>query len=137
MVLAITVILSAVLAGYVFRYPSKMKNVPSADFALSDCPEPLSSGKVFRLTEVSGDSLNPANLRIIIKNGSKEYVLNWNGSAFNDTDVYIPVNGIIYAGKSMVCYQTKPVFTGRTELKVEILYTPAGEFLFKSTVWVE
>ena len=136
-ILAVTVMLAAIVAYRAENMSSRMKNVPSACFALSDCPEPLSSGKVFKITEVGGDTLLPQNLRILIKNGSKAYSLEWNGSAFAGDNLYIPVKGEIMPGKDMTCYQSTEVFSGKTKLIVEIIYKPAGAIIFKGPVWVE
>ncbi len=138
-VLIVTLILSAFLAAYVFRLPVKMRNVPSADFAVYDCPETLSSGKVFTIVEVNGNPLNPSDLEIILQNETSKrvYVLEWNGSAFSGSNLYIPVRGYVTTGKEMVCYQKAPVFSCRTKIKVSILYKPAGAFLFKTDLWVE
>ena len=94
-VLIVTLILSAFLAAYVFRLPAKMKNVPSADFAVYDYPETLSSGKVFTMVEVNGNSINPSALEVILQNetSGRIYVLEWNGSAFSGSNLYIPLRG--------------------------------------------
>ncbi len=138
-VLIVTLILSAFLAAYVFRLPAKMRNVPSADFAVYDCPETLSSGKVFTIVEVSGNSLNPSDLEITLQNETSKriYILEWNGSAFSGSNLYIPVRGYVTNGKEMTCYQRTPVFSCRTKIRVSILYKPASVFLLKTDLWVE
>ncbi len=135
-ILAVTLILGAILAYHAESMNSKMKNVPSSCFSLSDCPETLSSGKVFRLTEVGGDSLIPQNLRILVKNGSSSYDLEWNGSAFTGGNLSIPVNGEITPGTALTCYQNSSVFSGKTKLEVVIIYRPAGAIIFRGSVWV-
>ncbi len=139
-ILAVTVMLAAIVAYRAESMNSKLKNVPSTCFTLSDCPEPLSSGKVFTLTDAGGDSLIPRDIRIIVKNGSNTYDLDWNGSAFvyslNGNTLYIPLQGEIMPGKVLTCYQKGSVFSGKTELEVEVIYKPAGAFLFRGSVWV-
>jgi len=142
-VLLVTAIFAGFLAIYTIRLHSGIMNVPSADFAASDCPEPLSSGKVLTVTEISGGNIAPSTLRFILKNetSGEIYILDWNGSAYDSKYLCIIPNlhgEYITPGDKLTCYcKSEHVILSRTKIHISIVYKPAGVFLFRSSVWVE
>ncbi len=59
------IVVAAIVAYHAESMNSKLKNVSSTCFTLSDRLEHLSSGKIFTLTDAGGDSLIPRD-RIIV-----------------------------------------------------------------------
>ena len=67
LMVAITVILAAVIASFVFGMGSKVKSAPQAQFMLEDAPDTLTNGdteEVFYATLYGGETLKCGDLRL-------------------------------------------------------------------------
>ena len=92
LMVAITVILAAVIASFVFGMGTKVKAAPEAQLILSDHEDQISTGGyrdyLVYITHMGGDALKCDELKVKVTNldkrssGTKTYVLTWRGSNY-------------------------------------------------------
>ena len=93
LMVAITVILAAVIASFVFGLGAKApKSAPQAQLTLSDANDALNNDQddVFTIAHNGGDSISCSNMKIIIYDNQDNLIdiltYNSTGHAFNTTD---------------------------------------------------
>ena len=148
LMVAITVILAAVIASFVFGVGSKVKSAPQAQFMLEDAPDPVSAGPILLATLFGGDDLKCNDIKIQIVNTSSgsSGMLTWNGTGFNWTgnldgvNVYIYTNviddSIINVGDTIKMYQNTTAIISGTTVEFRVIHIPTGTVIYDGRVLV-
>ncbi len=99
LMVAITVILAAVIASFVFGMGSKVKAAPNVQLALSDAEDKLDSNNdvILYVEHYGGDTLKCDELKVIVtdKTNNKIWTLTWNSADNAFEDVNSPGNAPI------------------------------------------
>ena len=165
LMVAITVILAAVIASFVFGMGSKVKSAPNAQLVLSDHEDKIDDNtggdKILYISHYGGDTLKCEDLKIIVfdkTNGQKD-VLTWNQSAnqFQGTNLivnvtagtdgdtngkyyYVAHNGVIEVGDTVVLYESGD-FLGPDDvpatIEVQIVHIPTNSIIFSGEQLVQ
>ncbi len=148
LMVAITVILAAVIASFVFGMGSKVKSAPQASFMLEDNGERINmsstSQPLFDAMLYGGGPLKCDELRITIKdlNTSKTWILNWNKGNFtaDNGDVWGNTSGkkALSPGDKIVFYANEPnakIWPG-DPLEMIVLHIPTGTIIYDGRVVV-
>jgi len=150
LMVAITVILAAVIASFVFGMGSKVKSAPQASFMLEDNSSSIkltnTSQPLFDAMLYGGGPLKCGELRITIKdlNTSQTYVLNWNTTDKNFTAPSEAVWGntsgkaALSPGDKIVFYadETKAKIYPGDPLEMIVLHIPTGTIIYDGRVVV-
>ncbi len=157
LMVAITVILAAVIASFVFGMGSKVKSAPQAQFMLEDAPQSVnSSGSsiLFYATLYGGEDLkcNDLKLQVVDTSNGKSYLLTWNSSidcfvynwnktlgkyemyAYGDGNVL--KDGIINVGDMIKINQTRPLISSGTTIEFRVIHIPTGTVIYDGRVLV-
>ena len=144
LMVAITVILAAVIASFVFGMGSKVKSAPQAQFMLQDNSSPVSNGPLFDAMSYGGDVLTCGDLRITLKDLThpNTWVLTWNDTAkrfeYGNTIYTSTIQNVIKPGDTITFLQsttTPQVHSGDT-LEITILHIPTGTIIYDGKVVV-
>ena len=152
LMVAITVILAAVIASFVFGLGSKApKSAPQAQLAISDnTSDTLGDGTdegIFNMEHNGGEDLVLADLKIIIYNetagGTELDTLTWNSAAstFNGgndkIDTWADDDGILNPGE-VLRFKEDPTYnvSSGTTLRVKVLHIPSNQFVLDAKVTV-
>ncbi len=155
LMVAITVILAAVIASFVFGMGSKVKSAPQAQFMLEDAPQTVnSSGSsiLFYATLYGGEDLkcNDLKLQIINTSSGNSYLLTWNSSIdcfvynWNSTSGKYEMyaygdalkDGMINVGDMIKVNQTTPLISSGTTLEFRVIHIPTGTVIYDGRVLV-
>ena len=148
LMVAITVILAAVIASFVFGMGSKVKSAPQAQFMLEDAPEPVSDGPILFATLFGGEDLKCNDIKIQIVNTSSgnSAMLTWNGTAFewsgnlDGVNVHLYTNkisnGIISVGSTIKIYQNTTAITSGTTVEFRVIHIPTSTVIYDGRVLV-
>jgi len=166
LMVAITVILAAVIASFVFGMGSKVKSAPNAQLVLSDHEDKIDDNtggdKILYISHYSGDTLKCEELKIIVfdkTNGQKD-VLTWNQTAnqFQGTNLivnvtagtdgnngkyyYVAHSGVIEVGDTVVLYEKNGadfLNAGNVPatIEVQIVHIPTNSIIFSGEQLVQ
>ncbi len=152
LMVAITVILAAVIASFVFGIGSKApKTAPQVQISLSDAPGSPSSTNhaLFIISNNGGDTLVCANTQIYVVNPNninEKIILKYNGTGFygigtfNGTPValYTEKTGNLFRpGDFIEIYENNTAITSGTLLTVKLYDTNSNQFIFSGNVLVQ
>ncbi len=157
LMVAITVILAAVIASFVFGMGSKVKSAPQATLMCEDAPNNIPSTpvagtyySVFTITHQGGDDLKCSELEIIIKdktNGhtykldwddnNQYFIYNQNGQIINSTKISA---GFISVGDSVTFKEettgtSLPIGSGDT-LEIMVVHLPTQTVIYDTSLTV-
>ncbi len=153
LMVAITVILAAVIASFVFGMGSKVKSAPQASFMLEDNSTALrehlsdTNAPLFDAMLYGGGPLKCDELRITIKdlNTSKTWILNWNNDEFisNDNNITAKTGGkkALSPGDKIVFYANEQNLSSDKiwpgdPLEMIVLHIPTGTIIYDGRVVV-
>ncbi len=165
LMVAITVILAAVIASFVFGMGSKVKAAPNAELVLSDHEDKIDDNgadKILYISHYSGDVLKCEDLKIIVfdKTNGKKDVLTWNQSAnqFQGTNLivnvtagtdgdtngkyyYVAHDGVIEVGDTVVLYEKSNDFLSKDKvpatIEVQVVHIPTNSVIFSGEQLVQ
>ncbi len=155
LMVAITVILAAVIASFVFGMGSKVKSAPEASFMLEDNSTTIgdsptgTSVALFDAMLYGGGPLKCGDLRITLKDltTGNSWILNWNVTSrqFETSDGYIWANTsgkqALSPGDTMVFYEnaaglSSKAIKGGDALEMIVLHIPTGTIIYDGKVVV-
>ncbi len=153
LMVAITVILAAVIASFVFGMGSKVKSAPQAQFMLEDAPDTVEAGKdLFYATLYGGEDLkcNDLKLQVVDTSNGNTYLLTWNSSIdcfvykWNPTlkkyEMYAYgdaiKDGIINIGDMIKVNQTTSLISSGTTLEFRVIHIPTSTVIYDGKVFV-
>ncbi len=147
LMVAITVILAAVIASFVFGMGSKMKKAPEAQFMLEDASPAVSATdnlELFTATLYGGGPLKCDELRIIIRDLSNggSWTLTWNGKNFIDDNIWGNTSGksILQVGDTITFYvnntKISPKISSGDELEMIVVHVPTASTIYDGRVIV-
>jgi len=153
---AITVILAAVIASFVFGFGSKMGTAaPNAQFVVKDDPDELSGRStynyLFDIEHAGGDSIPCNDMRIYVYDaatGNLVEILDWSGSRFADTGdpdgtVNLRSNGDIgltdgiFGPGDVIKIRESGSNVNPGTYEVKIMYVPGQTFIFDAMVTIK
>jgi len=144
LMVAITVILAAVIAAFVFGM-GPPESAPQAQFVVSDHGQPLSTGTgICEIQHKGGDPITSSDLKIIISDGNTDTTLGWCGTTWaNDctsstvlTDVSI--GPIFEVGEKFNIIQSSAggVYNTSGSFTIQIIHISTSTFLLDTKVQV-
>ena len=153
LMVAITVILAAVIASFVFGIGSKApKAAPQVQISLSDAPGSPSSTNhaLFIISNNGGDSLVCANTQIYVinpNNINEKIILKYNGTGFYGTGTFNKLPVALYTGNTGKLFRpgdfieifenNTSVITSGTLVTVKLYDTNSNQFIFSGNVLVQ
>ena len=153
LMVAITVILAAVIASFVFGLGSKApKTAPQAQITLADASGSpgTSGGPLFTISNNGGDSIICSNTKIYIYDAANQNtyaVLTWNGTAFDYKGKWNGVavdigsskitSGTFNPGDIMTIYENASAIKSGTTLIVKLFDTNSNQFIFQGQVTIQ
>ncbi len=148
LMVAITVILAAVIASFVFGLGSKApKSAPQAQLAVEDNTSvTLSSSTgnqtVFILEHNGGEDIVLSDLKIIVEyasNGTSYDTLTWNTDHFAGSNLVSSTvsNGVFSAGDKINFNEATGKTVNQGTYRVRILHIPSNQFIFDGQVTVQ
>ncbi|MFW6128498.1 MAG: type IV pilin [Halobacteriota archaeon] len=144
LMVAITVILAAVIASFVFGLGSEApKRAPNAQLTLSDASGSLTGDdqneSVFKMAHQGGESIKCDETRIMVYQGDEQYdTLTYNESGYNGeylTNSTAIDDGRIEAGDIIVFEENGENVTAGT-YQVRVLHTISNNFILDGQVSV-
>ncbi len=144
LMVAITVILAAVIASFVFGMGSKVKSAPQMQFMLQDDPQSINgAGPLFDAMATGSDVVQCGELRITVKDLSNgnTWTLNWNGTGYygvkNNVAIYTNnLGNVIKPGTTITFYQNTTGVNSGDALEVIVLHIPTGTIIYDGRVVV-
>ncbi len=147
LMVAITVVMAAAIASFVFGMGSKVVTTPpQAMMSLSDNPAELTGNEsddaVFDMTHAGGDVLTCSDLKIMVytKNGTQIDTLEWNSDdhkfAGNKLVSGNITNGLINPGDTVTFRENGSRNVNPGVYTVKIFHVPSGQFIFIGDVSV-
>ncbi len=145
LMVAITVILAAVIASFVFGMGSKVKSAPNIQFLLQDDPHSVNgAGPLFDALATGSDVVQCGELRITIKDLSTntEWTLTWNGTGYygvtNGVAIYTNSlnDRVIKPGTTIVFSQNTTGVSSGDALEMIVLHIPTGTIIYDGRVVV-
>ena len=155
LMVAITVILAAVIASFVFGMGSKIQQVaPQGQFLLEDYPGPVTSeddDNLILITYVSGDEIPASDLRFVVQykhgTGYSTKVLTYTGSGAKWTGGKVELISYVNAGRAtnvvepgdqFRLYENGTNWIGSpVPVTVRVIHVPTGSTIFEGTVTVQ
>ena len=155
LMVAITVVMAAAIASFVFGMGSKIQQVaPQGQFLLEDYPGPVTSegnDNLILITYVSGDEIPASDLRFVVqyKHGT-EYsteVLTYTGSGATWEGGNVTLTSYVQAGLAtnvvepgdqFRLYENGTNWIGSpVPVTVRVIHVPTGSTIFEGTVTVQ
>ena len=145
---AITVILAAVIASFVFGMCGKVKAAPNAQIVLEDSDDMIDDGNnddIFDIKHYGGDTLKCDELKLIVsvKGIGRENILIWDGNAyFNGTNLtcYVP-DRLISVGDTVTVAENNSTFLDLADvpatITLRIIHIPTNTIIFEGDVLVQ
>ena len=148
LMVAITVILAAVIASFVFGMGSQVKGAPSVRLMLEDNGDMIDDGNdtLFNVTHYGGDALVLDEIKLQVLNETKTVTLVWDGSEFKDTSTGLTAydanafsDGILDVGESFGVYETGTDVFSKTpdKLTLRVIHIPTNTIIYEGTVSVQ
>jgi len=146
LMVAITVILAAVIASFVFGMGGKVKAAPNAQIMLEDSDDMIgneNNDSIFDIKHYGGDTLKCDELKLIVsvKGLNKEDKLIWNGTAFNGTYLACNVPGGLISVGDTVTVAEKSAFLNSNDvpatITLRIIHIPTNTIIFEGDVLVQ
>ncbi len=147
LMVAITVILAAVIASFVFGLGSKApKSAPQAQLTLEDASDSISNNTdtLFVLEHNGGEDLVLSDMKILIEyagNGTLLDTLTWDSDnkTFDGKDINTTPedDSILSAGEKLTFQETTSKINSTTTLRVRILHIPSNQFILDAQVTVQ
>jgi len=148
LMVAVTVILAAVIASFIFGLGTKVKSAPQVQLYLEDAPGAVNSSQgneLFIVTHYGGDDLNLEEIRLQVLNATKVYTLTWDGTNNNFTGDKLEANssdiqdGILSVGESFTVKEKEDdVFNKSPDtLTLRVIHIPTGTIIFEGSVRVQ
>ena len=136
LMVAITVILAAVIASFVFGMGSKIKAAPNVQLVLSDAEDKLDSQNdvILYIEHYGGDTLKCEELKIKVydKTQNRVGVLEWNSQynvfegSFGNGNLVIPVNTTFNGGFQTNVYYSEGNFSVQSQDGIRYTVTANG-----------
>ena len=144
LMVAITVILAAVIASFVFGMGSKVKSAPNIQFMLQDDPQTINgAGPLFDALVSGSDVVQCGELKMTIKdlNTGNTWTLTWNGTGYygvsNNVAIYTnALNKVIKPGTTITFYQNATGVNSGDALELIVLHVPTGTIIYDNRVVV-
>ncbi len=145
LMVAITVILAAVIASFVFGMGTKTSVAPQVQLMVEDADDAISGGNedLFKVTHYGGDDLKLDEIRLQVLNATESITLVWNGSSFkfeggNLTTTPAITDGVLSVGESFTITESNNVFDKKPDtLTFRVIHIPTGTVIFESDVRVQ
>jgi len=146
LMVAITVILAAVIASFIFGMGTKMKSAPQVSLYLEDARGKVdgSGGNdLFIVTHYGGDDLNLEEIKLQVVSEDKTCTLTWddNNDKFSGDDLETDEikGGILSVGESFTVKEQngKNVFEKAGTLTLRVIHIPTGTIIFEGSVIVQ
>jgi len=145
LMVAITVILAAVIASFIFGMGTKMKSAPQVQLYLEDAPGKVDGkgDKLFIVTHYGGDDLNLEEIKLQVVSEDKTCTLTWddNNDKFSGDDLETDEikGGILSVGESFTVKEQngKNVFEEAGTLTLRVIHIPTGTIIFEGSVIVQ
>ena len=144
LMVAITVILAAVIAGFIFGMSTKVKSAPQVQLYLEDAPGAVNNSKgneLFTVTHYGGDELDlgEIKLQVLASNGNDE--LTWDGNKFSGNKLETnEINDKIFSvGESFTVQEKKDenFINDADTLTLRVIHLPTGTIIFEGSVKVQ
>ena len=145
LMVAITVILSAVIASFIFGMGTKVKKVPQVQLYLDDDPDKVDGrhNNLFKVTHYGGDDLDlkDIKLQVLRVNGTIIDELIWNNQSNtllgDKLEVEYDNDEIISTGESFIVKERGNFIDKQTILVVRAIHLPTGTIIFEGSVRVQ
>jgi flagellin-like protein len=165
LMVAITVILAAVIASFVFGMGSKVKSAPNAQLVLSDAEDKLDTQNdvILYVEHYGGDTLKCDELKIIVtdKTNNRIWTLIWNSANrdFEDNSnqlalhvntsytpaqdglrYHITANGTLQVGDVAVLVENTDLFNNANTpatIEVQIIHIPTNSIIYDAEQLVQ
>ncbi len=162
LMVAITVILAAVIASFVFGMGTKVRAAPEAQLILSDHEDVINTGgeadDLVYISHIGGDTLKCDELKIKVTNKGTgtSYVLTWdsNSNCFKDSKdklilyvkagsrtygnkYYITTNGLLQVGDTATLSENKDkafVKAVPATLEIQIIHIPSNTIIYTGEI---
>ena len=148
LMVAITVILAAVIASFVFGMGGKVKAAPNAQIVLEDNDDMINTtnetDNLFDIKHYGGDTLKCDELKLIVSvKGGNTSTLVWDGTdSFDETNLTCSVpDGLISVGDVVTVRETPAGvrFVGSVPatITLRIIHIPTNTIIFEGDVLVQ
>jgi len=160
LMVAVTVILAAVIAGFIFGMSTKVKSAPLVQLYLEDAPDPVGWGsKLFTVTHYGGDELDLREIKLqVLWEGIVIDELTWDGKKFSGNYLETNrINDVIFSvGESFtiklreleeiirINHPVKEIKTNNNKegtnpviLTLRVIHIPTGTIIFEGSVKVQ
>jgi len=144
LMVAVTVILAAVIASFIFGMGTKVKSAPQVQLYLEDAPDEVNGDddKLFIVTHYGGDDLNLEEIRLQVMNDTKVCRLSWTEMKFEGDNLMASSpdlrDGMFSVGESFTVNETSNVFSKRPDiLTLRVIHIPTGTIIFEGSVRIE
>jgi flagellin-like protein len=141
LMVAITVILAAVIAAFVFGM-GPPDSAPQVQFVVKDNSDAMSSSQtgVLDVQHKGGDPIVSSELKIIISNATEESTLTWSNNHWADTVNNMQttnVDGALEVGDKFTIEEASGgAFNDPGTFTVQIIHVPTNSFLLDTKVQV-
>jgi flagellin-like protein len=145
LMVAITVILAAVIASFVFGMGTKVKSAPQAQLVLEDNDDMITAAatddKVFDIRHMGGDTLKCDELKLVVtKKGGESDTLTWDGTGnFVGSKLKCNVTGGLIAVGDVVTIEETAAFTGDgpETYELQVIHIPTNTIIYQAEVLVQ
>ncbi len=148
LMVAITVILAAVIASFVFGMSGKVKAAPNAQIRLEDNDGTISDGNsdnIFDIMHYGGDTLKCDDIRLVVSVGNNKDTLEWDGTdSFDGNSLTCTSNdiddGFISVGDTMTVTETNAFLDSAdvpATVTLKIIHIPTNSIIFEGNVLVQ
>ncbi len=148
LMVAITVILAAVIASFVFGMGSKVKSAPQAQFMLEDASNALTETnnheKVLLATLYGGEDLrcNDIRIQVVDTTNDQTYTLTWSGNdVFNGSNINATLNDandddMINVGETLTVWENGTNINSGVTIEFRVIHIPTGTVIYDGRVLV-
>ena len=148
LMVAITVILAAVIASFVFGMGSQVKEAPSVQLMLEDNGDMIDDGNdtLFNVTHYGGDALVLDEIKLQVLNETKTITLVWKGKTvgfqggnLTAYDANAFSDGILDVGESFGVYESGGNVFDKSpdKLTLRVIHIPTNTIIYEGTVSVQ
>ena len=143
LMVAITVILAAVIASFIFGMGTKVKKVPQVQLYLDDDPDEVDGDHnyLFKVTHYGGDDLDLKDIKLQVLGADGKIIdeLIWRANTLSGVRLEVEYNNdeIISAGESFIVKERGNWIDKPVILILRVIHLPTGTIIFEGSVRVQ